>query len=206
MWLGRAVRRGSSAKPPVGVHFRPGGASVVLGLAAGDLRDSHIGLDELSGAQAWRLRERLIAAPDPASVFAALQAELLAGLLAGRRPPPMHPAVLHTLRALHADPLGLRIAAACKATGYGPKRFTALFRDAVGLTPKLYQRIRRFDTVLDRAFDAPTPNWAELAADGGYVDQAHLHHEFINFTGLTPGAWRRARKEQRLHVCVDGRL
>ena len=187
-----------AAMVTVGVHFRPGGASAVLGLPMDELRDLHVGLYELWGVRAADLRERLIEAATPPAVFQVLDRHLRAAL----RPRPllMHPAVSQALRLLDAPGFAHNIAAARQAAGYGHKRFNELFSAAVGLTPKLYQRVRRFDATLAQAFAQPALSWAELAADGGFVDQAHLHRDFVDFTGLTPGAWRAAAKRERGHV------
>ena len=71
--------------------------------------------------------------------------------------------------------------------GCSRKHLIARFRDQVGLPPKLLARILRFQRVLRRIDAAPTlPRWADVAADCGYFDQAHLIREFREFSGSTP--------------------
>ena len=83
-----------------------------------------------------------------------------------------------------------------EAAGLSAGHFTRLFQEEVGLTPKQFARVRRFRTVLRRARTAHTAqrvNWAQLAADCGYYDQAHLIKEFHAFAGVCPSAYLRAR-------------
>ena len=59
------------------------------------------------------------------------------------------------------------------------------FLDSVGMTPKRFCRIRRFQRVL-QAMEEPGANWADAAVQCGYYDQAHLIRDFRRFSGLTP--------------------
>ena len=59
------------------------------------------------------------------------------------------------------------------------------FLDRVGLTPKLFSRMRRFQSVF-AAIEDGDANWAAAASACGYYDQAHLIRDFREFTGKTP--------------------
>ena len=59
------------------------------------------------------------------------------------------------------------------------------FLDTVGMTPKRFCRIRRFQHVL-QAMEEPGANWADAAVECGYYDQAHLIRDLRRFSGLTP--------------------
>jgi AraC-like DNA-binding protein len=66
------------------------------------------------------------------------------------------------------------------------KHLISLFRDQVGIPPKLLARLVRFDNVMRRARASASTPWAELALEHGYYDQAHLVRDVRRFTGLTP--------------------
>jgi AraC-like DNA-binding protein len=70
--------------------------------------------------------------------------------------------------------------------GLSERRFIDLFRAEVGLTPKLFSRIRRFHRTLQSADAEASPGWAELATACGYFDQSHLIRDFHQFAALTP--------------------
>jgi AraC-like DNA-binding protein len=79
----------------------------------------------------------------------------------------------------------------------------------VGLTPKQFARVRRFRTVLRRTRRESSQqphqrvNWALLAADCGYYDQAHLIKDFQAFAGVCPNAYLRARSEHSPSILLQ---
>jgi AraC-like DNA-binding protein len=71
--------------------------------------------------------------------------------------------------------------------GVSVRQFERRFRGTVGLSPKLFARMRRFLGVF-RAMEQPEATWVAAAIDCGYYDQAHLIRDFRQFTGQTPAA------------------
>lgn len=67
----------------------------------------------------------------------------------------------------------------------GKKQFMRVFRECVGMNPKEYGRIVRFQRVL-RMMQLGCRNYADIACAGGYADQSHFIREFRQFSGLTP--------------------
>jgi AraC-like DNA-binding protein len=171
----------------VGVSFRPGAAGGILGLPVMELTDRHVTADALWGVRARGLRERLLAAQDATAAFRVLQAELSARLDC---PLPMHPAVAQALACRVGGWGSSRVADIQRQAGYSPRHFIALFRAAVGLTPKHYYRIKRFATALQGLAGRDAGGLADLAASAGYSDQAHLTREFREFSGVTPTQYR----------------
>lgn len=185
----------------VGIHFRPGGAAPFLGLPTGELTDRHLGIEDVWGSRARELRERLLDAESPEAMFALIERTLLTRL---NGPPLPHPAAAYALRLLTETPAIARIGDVRSETGYSAKRFIEIFRDAVGLTPKLYCRIQRFQTVINRLARGRPVEWTDVALDSGYYDQSHLNREFRAFSGVTPGDYRPASDNRPNHVAVDG--
>jgi AraC-like DNA-binding protein len=180
----------SCAKPPgvvAGVAFRPGVAGAILGLPIAELTDRHVPIDALWGARGNGLREQLLAAGSPASVFRVLEAELTARL---ERPLLIHPAIAQALAVHSSGSAHSRVADIQRDVGYSPRHFIALFRAAVGLTPKHYYRVKRFNAVLRRIAANADESLADLAASTGYSDQSHLTREFREFAGITPTQYR----------------
>jgi AraC-like DNA-binding protein len=64
--------------------------------------------------------------------------------------------------------------------------FIAKFKQQVGLRPKTAVRLIRLDGVWRRLDQRKLPDWADIARDAGYADQAHLIRDFREFTGATP--------------------
>lgn len=173
----------------MGVHFKPGGAFPFFGSPAGDLADRHVDLDAVWGRAAAELRERLCAAGSVAERFRLIECTLGRQT---RRPLERHPAVRSALDAF-ALGYGGPMRELARRTGLSQRRFIQVFTAEVGMTPKLYQRVRRFRRMLARVPDGGTPDWTSMAAEHGYFDQSHLIHDFRSFAGLTPRAYLRRR-------------
>ncbi len=183
----------------LGVRFTPAGAFPFLGCSAGDLGNTDVPLRELWGCEADELGERLHAASRPSAKFRLLEGALLR--LAAGAPEP-HPAVGFALREFRLRPR--RIAEVVGAVGLSSRRFADLFREQVGLTPKLYCRVRRFQRVLGSITRRRPIAWSQLALDCGYFDQSHLNRDFKLFSGLTPTAYLGARGKFQNHVPLPG--
>jgi AraC-like DNA-binding protein len=184
----------------IGVHFKPGGAFPFLGLPAGDLADTHVDLETLWGSLASRLRERLCEAKTSAERFQLLQQALLSRLCHGVE---QHYAVSAALEMFGKNQAGPRVREAAKYLGLSQRRFIEVFKAEVGMTPKLFSRIQRFQQTRTFVQQNPSPNWAALALDLGYFDQSHLIREFLEFSGLSPTDYLNRQKsfiEQDLHV------
>jgi AraC-like DNA-binding protein len=185
----------------IGVHFLPGGGAALLGVSAQELTDRHIALSDIWGARARSLREQLLEAPTPAAKFALLEQEFRERLRPQRF---VHPAISFALRGMQTAATDLRIARIQTSTAYSPRRFTTLFTDAVGLTPKLYSRINRLRSVVERVARGGEVAWADLASEYGYYDQSHLTRDFREFSGVTPGEYRPLGPATALHMELDG--
>jgi len=181
----------------IGVTFRPGAAGPILGVPLADLTDLHVPVDALWGADGLELRERLLAAKDPESAFRLLEVQLLSRL---KRPLLIHPAVALALAVRSGTWESTRVSDIQKESGYSPRHFVALFRQAVGLTPKHYYRIKRFAAVLQGLASGSNGNLSHLAASAGYSDQAHLTREFREFSGTTPTQYRPRDATSLLHT------
>jgi AraC-like DNA-binding protein len=105
---------------------------------------------------------------------------------------------------MRTAPTELRIAQIQEETGYSPRRFTTLFTDTVGLTPKLYSRINRLRSVVERVAQGGELAWADLASEYGYYDQSHLTRDFREFSGVTPGDYQPLAPGTALHMELDG--
>jgi AraC-like DNA-binding protein len=111
-----------------------------------------------------------------------------------------HPAVAFALHEFYGVPHTRTISEVTGQIGLSAKRFIQVFDAEVGLTPKLFCRVRRFQKVL-RLVGAGRPvEWAGVAADCGYFDQAHFIRDFRAFSGLNPSTYLAHRTEHLNHV------
>jgi AraC-like DNA-binding protein len=179
----------------IGVHFKPSGAFAFFALPMDELRNRHVPLDALWGGRAAELRERLLAADGAEAKLRVLERALLSLLL---RPQSRHAAVGHALAAFRRGPR--RIATVVDELGMSQRRFIRLFSDEVGLTPKSFCRIRRFQRTVSLLHGTQDVDWAATALACGYFDQSHMIHDFQDFAGLSPASYLARRTEHMNHV------
>jgi AraC-like DNA-binding protein len=176
----------------VGVHFKPGYAGALLGVPPGELVDCHVDLDLLWGRRARELRERLCAAATTDERFTILEAELLSRLGGAT----VQPAVAYAVAVL-ARPEA-RVGDIAKRAGLSQRRLIELFTPAVGMTPKRFGRVLRFQRAIGLARRAAL-DWTRIAQDCGYYDQAHLIRDFHDLADLTPSDLLRASAHPKEH-------
>jgi AraC-like DNA-binding protein len=174
----------------VGVDFHPGGAYPFFAPPDSEMQNAHVPLEALWGAQARELWERLL---EPQSAQARCRALERALLTHAIRPLERRPAVTYALRAFMHAPRPCSIAQVADQVALSHARFIQVFRDEVGMTPKQYCRVRRFIRVVLRIAHVEQVDWAKLALECGYYDQAHLANEFQQFAGVSPGVFLRDR-------------
>jgi AraC-like DNA-binding protein len=179
----------------IGAHFRPGGAYPFLALPLDELQNRHVALADLWGVRATELRERLLAAEGAEPRLLVLE-RLLSSWLCGSRSG--RGVVGHALAAFERGPR--RIADVVDECGVSPRRFIRLFSDEVGLTPKAFCRVRRFQRTVALLHRSPAVDWAETAVACGYYDQSHMIHDFRDFSGLSPTDYLSRHIEHMNHV------
>ncbi len=139
-----------------------------------------------SAAEAHAFAARLVAAGDDAA-RAVVLAELLTARAAERDG--AHPAIRAAVEAIFAARGSVRIAPLARASGWGERQFERRFAREVGCTPRTLARTVRFQQLLALVGRDERVDWAGLAWDSGFADQAHLIREFRRFTGATPGSF-----------------
>ena len=204
----------AGAQSGIQVALRPLGARALLGLPAGELAELDLPAEAVLGGVCAELRDRVRAAAGWPERFAVLDEILLrsAGLRsAGLRSVPPHaglrsagpgwagpspgiaPEVSWAWRQLLREGGALRVSELAAGTGWSGRHLTSRFRAEIGLTPKAAARVIRFDRARKMLVHKLTTGGdyllADLAADCGYFDQAHLAREFRALAGCPPSQW-----------------
>jgi AraC-like DNA-binding protein len=180
----------------VGAILQPGISPYLFGATAGELADRHTSIEDLWGPPARRLWERLSAEPDLQRRVAIFEAFLLERL---PRVHSIHPAIAH---ALSRFPYTHDIAEIVEETGYSHRRFIQLFRSTVGLSPRLYTRVLRFQRAFKMVSAKSRAAWIDIAMSAGYADQAHFNREFREFAGVTPSQYSSLCNDDSLHIPI----
>ncbi|TPI16036.1 helix-turn-helix transcriptional regulator [Mesorhizobium sp. B4-1-3] len=166
----------------VQVNFTPLGARQFFGLPMSELRDRMVGLDDALGFDGIVLREQLGEASDWHKRFDIAEGYITRRLAQARA---LSPEVAWAYRTVVASGGRTRISALAGEIGWSRKHLAAKFTDAIGIGPKTLSRIVRFNRALSLS-KQKDDDWAGIAADCGYADQAHLVREFRQLAGETP--------------------
>ena len=183
----------------LGIQFKPGGAFPFLRTPASELNEQCVSLEDVFGAGTRSLRERLLESATTQQKFAVAERWLLAQ---AAKPLEKHPAVEYATGQFLREATMQPLSSVLDRIGYSQRHFNQLFADEVGLTPKRFLRVRRFQSVI-RSIPIRGPfAWADLALSCGYYDQSHFAHEFRAFCGLTPAAYVSHRTSHLNHVPI----
>jgi AraC-like DNA-binding protein len=158
----------------------------LLGTPMDRLVDHVVPLDAVLGPIARDLGGRLCEAKDRDARVALLDGAL------GRRlaqTPPLEAPQAHALRLLRTR-ANWDVADIAREIGWSPKHLAARVKDAIGVGPRCFRRLLRFQKLTAKvAQRSGRPHWAELALDAGYYDQPHMVREFREFSGITPSVY-----------------
>lgn len=166
------------------VQFKPGWSSALLGVAANELTDRIIPLEELWGSAGAELTLALLEARTVPRVL-----DTLARALAARAQQAFEPAsarlARRAVRLLEGNEV--RVEKVATLLGVTGRHLRRAFQESVGIGPKEFARTVRLQRAVRKA--ATSEDWARIAAEAGYYDQAHLIADFRQLVGLTPGAF-----------------
>ncbi len=184
----------------LGVHFKAGGAFPFLGFPFGELHNAWLTLTDLWGEKrARRLLCLLYEAPTIDLKFDLLERWLT---WIANHPLKHHDAVAYALGEFDNHPGLHSSAVVAEKVNLSQRRFIDVFRNEVGMTPKLFCRVQRFWEIIEAIHPMKTVDWADLAMSYGYTDQSHFIHEFREFSGLRPSEYLALRTEHVGHVKI----
>ncbi len=175
----------------VQIDLTPLGAGRLLADDTAQLTDRVVTFDDIIGPAGRGLGDRLAELPDWPARLDLVEQVLLARLARGAATP----AWLEWAWARIVDSGGaVPIAELADELGYSARHVGRAFRAAVGLSPKRYALLVRFGRLVSALDAGDAPDWAALALDLGYADQAHMAREVRRFTGLTPSGLATLRR------------
>jgi AraC-like DNA-binding protein len=180
------------------LNLTPLGAHLLLGVRLDELTNRVVGLDELLGTEGDRLVEQLYEAPGREQRFEILDRALVRRLESAR---PASPDVAWAWRRLIRSQGRLPIGSLCEELGCSRKHMLRRFNEQIGVAPKTYARVLRFQRAVHMLGHSDGASWvderehgigdrmsrAQIALECGYFDQAHMNRDFREFAGVSPG-------------------
>lgn len=180
-----------------GIVFQPGGFTGLFRERADLFFERSAALEDVwAGTD---LIDRLSQAPTPLGKLATLDA-LLAQLF--QRAQPSRSTLADQALALFRRP-AVSVESCAHSVGVSERRLSQVFREQVGISPKLWCRVRRFQMAaraLYRGVDVP---WSDLALRCGYYDQAHFANDFRAFSGVNPLTYSAHRGPWQNHLPIS---
>jgi AraC-like DNA-binding protein len=169
-----------------GVRFRAGAFRPFLRAPVASITDRTVGLESVFDVDPVELRARVareVDLPGPAPT--------VERMLSAARPEadPTVEEIVEIVATVAADPSITRVAALASAVGVGPRTLQRLFHEYVGAGPKWVIRQYRLLEAAGRIADDGVVGWADLAAQLGYSDQAHLIRDFTAAVGAPPARY-----------------
>jgi AraC-like DNA-binding protein len=198
---GPTVVRQDGAEAGVAVELTPLGARSLLGLPAVELTAGIVDLVDLLGAAGRALPDRLASAADWRSRFRLLDATLLSVARPDAAPPGE---VVHAWRRIVSAPQRAVVAELAAEVGWSRRHLTEVFHREVGLPPRQFLRVLRFERSTVALARRPSTPLVELAHRLGYYDQAHLYREWRQLAGCSPVAWREQEELPSVHDTEGG--
>ena len=174
----------------IGVHFKPGGCHPFVNFPMLELNDLTIELDSIWGNEVNSIREAILHQPCIDKRFSILENYFLQK---GKNKMENHVLVHYSVNQLTQSPQMWTIKALSDKTGVTQKHLITLFKKYVGLSPKMFSRIYKFQKVIHLIEQQKKIDWSMLAYECGYFDQAHFIKEFQAFSGINPAAYLEKR-------------
>jgi AraC-like DNA-binding protein len=166
----------------MGVRFRPGGAYRFLPFPLSDFTDSTVSTRDVWGHEGSWIEEAVLEAQHDSQRQQLVEDFLLRQMVNTTPRPRFDAAVRDIIRTRGQT----RVHEVANRVGWSSRQLERDFGSSLGLSPKSFSRIMRFQNLLRLVGEGALREWANLAVEGGYSDQPHMVREFREFSGHTP--------------------
>ncbi|NER13669.1 helix-turn-helix domain-containing protein [Leptobacterium flavescens] len=167
------------------IQFKASGAYPFLHLPVHEINEKIFHAEELLGEEILELREALVRSESEEEKFRLAEDWLNKRFDKEKEPPGDMLDFIHKLQQ-RSQTVSNNIAALMDEYPYTRKHLIDMFKLYVGLTPKYYHRILRFNEILKQIEEKEKISWAQVSLDCGFSDQAHFIKDFRHFSGFNP--------------------
>jgi AraC-like DNA-binding protein len=181
------------------ISFKKGMAYPFFPLPMHEISDCVVDADLLWGNDFADVREQILENKETETNFRIVEDFLLEKFLSKLI---LNPCVEYGLNEIIHQPNQISLRALNEKIGYSQKHFIAMFKKQVGLTPKSYLKIMRFQKTVKEIEKSGEIDWALISQDCGFYDQAHFINDFKLFSGFTPEQYAKNRSEYLNYVPV----
>jgi AraC-like DNA-binding protein len=184
------------------ISFKKGAAHPFYSFPINELTDSVVMADLIFGNKICELREKLLFARSIPEMFRLVDIFLLKQAGDKIHASSISKCIQHAITHITNQPHILSFYKLSEHIGYSQKHFIDLFRKQVGVTPKQYLKVMRFQKAIHEAGRDDSINWSRIASESGFYDQAHFIHDFKEFSGFTPNEYMQRKNAELNYVPV----
>ncbi|MEO6683798.1 MAG: AraC family transcriptional regulator [Ginsengibacter sp.] len=167
------------------VQFKSNGLFAILGNRQKELINSILALDEIIGSDNSLLTEQLESTKNIIEMGKLMDAYFLGRYLCKKHKEYTN-VIACTSDVILQNRGMISLALLSRFANMSQRNFERRFLDEVGVAPKLYARITRFNKALDNKMLHPEKRWTDIAYENGYFDQAHFIKEVHLFSSKSP--------------------
>jgi AraC-like DNA-binding protein len=167
------------------VTFKPHGAKSFFDFPISELLNENLSMEDLLKKEAVELEDKLFNSRNNSQRIYYLESFLMKKLVINKD----FERVEHTIKMVENAKGQIKIQSLAQEACLSIKQFERVFSKNVGLNPKKYISIVRFQHIMQMKKKYNNINLYQLAFDNGYYDQSHFTHDFQNLTGLVPSAF-----------------
>lgn len=168
------------------IDFNTNGINRLFGLPMHEFADEIFTLGDVLGNGVARLEEQLLYAVNIQQMATITDTFLLSFLNKQRQNNAVRDSITAVANSIHRQLHPASVEHYAYATNMSLRNFQRRFKEQVGIPPKLYIKIFRFNQALKQKMMHPRQTWTSIAYECGYFDQMHLIKDFKAFTGFTP--------------------
>lgn len=167
------------------IHLRPGVLHRLIGLPMSEFPGEVVDAEIFFNTDIRLISEQLAAAESPQAMISVIEQFLLSRC----RPPITKSPIDEVANHILSDPSSFSLDAFAYHANLSTKQFYRNFVQRIGMTPKLFSRLIRFNRAYHYKLSNPNMTWSSIAQEFGYTDYHHLEKEFKEFIGVTPKVW-----------------
>lgn len=184
------------------VAFKKGRAFPFYCFPMSELTDQVASADLAFGSDIVKLREQLLSAKSIDALFQLVEEFLLRQAGEALEESIAIRGVDYAVRRMIHSPRPGSLRHLSEEIGYSQKHFIDLFRERIGIAPKQFLKIMRFQKAVGAIENRESIRWAEIALESGYCDQAHFINDFRFFSGFTPSEYLERKTSSMNYIPV----
>lgn len=185
------------------VAFKKGKAHPFYDFPMSELADLVVDADLIFGKKLCNLREQLLNTPSIHQMFLLIEEFLLQQAGDSLHANTPSKCVEYAVSNITNRPNILGFQQLSSEMGYSQKHFINLFKKQVGVPPKQYLKIMRFQKAICEIENKQLIHWGSVAMESGFYDQAHFINDFKSFSGFTPNEYMKRKTETLNYIPVS---